>query len=437
MAREAILAFPDFSKEFHIWTDASDYQLGAVICQDEKPIAFYSRKLSSAQKRYTTGEQELLSIVETLKEFKNILLGQKLIVHTDHKNLLYDKMSSDRIIRWRLLIEEYAPTFLHVKGEHNVVADALSRIDADFSTTSTYSTNKYEQANAFVSTKDVEEYEFPLSPAVIAKHQSTDKALQKARTGKNKEQYGTKTLEDVEVITYKDKIYIPVNLQQRVVEWFHEYLCHPGENRTEETISQTMTWPKLRSHVHMYCSTCKQCQLTKKNRKQYGHLPAKENVDVQPWQRVNVDLIGPYTVKTSTGTHELRAMTMIDPATRWFEIVAIKKPTAEECMEAFDNTWLCRYPRPQYIGYDNGNEFKQIFKEMCKNYAIRPKASTEYNPQANSIIERVHATLGNMLRTFQLDKQELRENDPWTPFLNSAAWAIRSTYHTVLNATPG
>ena len=187
----------------------------------------------------------------------------------------------------------------------------------------------------------------------------------------------------------------------------------------------------------MHCSTCKECQLTKKNRKQYGQLPAKENADVQPWQRVNVDLIGPYTVKTSTGTHELRAMTMIDPATRWFEIVAIKKPTAEECMEAFDNTWLCRYPRPQYIGYDNGNEFKQIFKEMCKNYAIRPKASTEYNPQANSIIERVHATLGNMLRTFQLDKQELRENDPWTPFLNSAAWAIRSTYHTVLNATPG
>ena len=81
-----------------------------------------------------------------------------------------------------------------------------------------------------------------MSPAVIEKHQRTDKALQKARTGKTKEHYGTKKLEDVEVITYKNKIYIPVALQQRIVEWYHEYLCHPGENRTEETISQTMNY---------------------------------------------------------------------------------------------------------------------------------------------------------------------------------------------------
>jgi hypothetical protein len=114
ISRETLLAYPDFSKDFHIYTDSSDYQLGAVIMQNDHPLAFYSRKLNSAQKRYTTGKQELLSIVETLKEFKNILLGQKLIVHTDHKNLLYQKMSTDRIIRWRLLIEEFGPTFLHI-----------------------------------------------------------------------------------------------------------------------------------------------------------------------------------------------------------------------------------------------------------------------------------------------------------------------------------
>ena len=66
--------------------------------QDDRPLAFYSRKLNSAQKRYTTGDQELLSTVETLKEFKNILLGQQLIVHTDQKNLLYQKMSTNCII---------------------------------------------------------------------------------------------------------------------------------------------------------------------------------------------------------------------------------------------------------------------------------------------------------------------------------------------------
>ena len=82
MSRETLLSFPDFSKPFHIYADASDYQLGSVIMQDGKPLAFYSRKLNTAQSNYTTGEQELLSIVETLKEFKNILLGQRIIVHT-------------------------------------------------------------------------------------------------------------------------------------------------------------------------------------------------------------------------------------------------------------------------------------------------------------------------------------------------------------------
>jgi hypothetical protein len=76
LSKQAILAFPDFSKPFVLYTDASKYQLGGVITQDGRPRAFYSRKLNDAQTRYTTTERELLSIVETLKEFRNILLGQ-------------------------------------------------------------------------------------------------------------------------------------------------------------------------------------------------------------------------------------------------------------------------------------------------------------------------------------------------------------------------
>ena len=98
ISREAILTFPDFSKPFHVFTDASDYQLGGVIMQENKPLAFYSRKLNSAQKNYTTGEKELLSIVEVCREFRDILLGQKLVVHTDHKNLLYRSLPTQRLM---------------------------------------------------------------------------------------------------------------------------------------------------------------------------------------------------------------------------------------------------------------------------------------------------------------------------------------------------
>ena len=97
ISKETLLTFPDFTKEFHVYTDASKIQLGAVIMQEGKPLAFYSRKLNKAQRNYTVGEQELLSIVETLKEFRNILFGQNLIIHTDHMNILYGKLSNNRI----------------------------------------------------------------------------------------------------------------------------------------------------------------------------------------------------------------------------------------------------------------------------------------------------------------------------------------------------
>ncbi len=73
IAKETFLAYPDFLKPFEIYTDASSTQLGAVITQDNRPIGFFSRKLSKTQQKYSVTEIELLTIVDTLKEFKGIL----------------------------------------------------------------------------------------------------------------------------------------------------------------------------------------------------------------------------------------------------------------------------------------------------------------------------------------------------------------------------
>ena len=129
ITKDVLLRFPDFAKPFDIYTDASDHQLGAVITQDNQPIAFYSRKLNDAQKRYTMTERELLAIVETLKEFRPILWGQRIRVFTDHKNLTCKNFNTDRVLRWRLLLEEYGPELYDHPGENNIVADALSRLD--------------------------------------------------------------------------------------------------------------------------------------------------------------------------------------------------------------------------------------------------------------------------------------------------------------------
>ena len=249
IATETLLNFPDFNKEFHIYTDASDYQLGAVIMQDNKPLAFYSRKLNKHQKRYTTGEQELLSIVETLKEFHNILLGQQLVVHTDHLNILYSKMPSPRVVRWRLLLEEYGARFEHIKGEDNVVADTLSRHpnsdpDDDDDITvpigkrlayfvARITTTEEDDDTEYTLSSLVTEHDLqdagvcPLSPKVIAQYQQKDKEIIK-KAKRKASHYHIVELEDEKLIAHNGKVVVPEALQDRLVDQYHKLLNHPG-----------------------------------------------------------------------------------------------------------------------------------------------------------------------------------------------------------------
>ncbi len=153
------------------------------------------------------------------------------------------------------------------------------------------------------------------------------------------------------------------------------------------------------------------------------------------------------------------ALTMIDLASSWFKIAELsiverlrqQTVNGKELLiadEIFDKTsegiaklvnkiWLCRYPQCCHLLYDNRSEFKLHFKYLCESYSIMRMPTTVKNPRANGILEHVHQILGQMLCAAELDMADSVTPDDVDIFLDNTAWAIRSTYHTVLKASPG
>ena len=198
----------------------------AVISKKGKPIAFYSRKMNSSQQNYTTTEKELLSIVETLKEFRNILLGHKITVYTDHKNLTYNKSNTERVMRWRLILEEFGPELKYIKGENNVVANTLSRLE-----------NSDNQEILNISElygydyKDLPDSTYPIRYNDIAKAQETNDKLQKKLV--SHKYYTLDTFrggdKDHRLICRNNKTCLPASIQKKTVDWYNEMLCNPGD----------------------------------------------------------------------------------------------------------------------------------------------------------------------------------------------------------------
>ncbi len=220
-----------------------------------------------------------------------------------------------------------------------------------------------------------------------------------------------------------------------------------------------MYWKGIRTTIRSLPKSCKTCQVNKKWKLKYGHLPSKTIITVL-WRTLCVDLIGPYTLKRKDGTIiDFMALTMIDPATSWFKVVELPlvrqlktikvngkessivekifDKTSERIAWLVNKTWLSIYPRCYYIICNNGSEFKLNFKYLCETYGIKRKPTTIKNPQANAILECLHQVLGQMLRTSELDMAKTITPDDIDVFLDNAAWAICSTYHTVLKASPG
>ena len=206
---------------------------------------------------------------------------------------------------------------------------------------------------------------------------------------------------------------------------------------------QHFDWPGSVEQVKSHVKKCPKCQKFKLTGvKKYGKVPLSDADDSYstPFHTVQVDMVGPWSVKFNMLGKKIKrnvqALTIIDRATSWPELVAAASKDSQLIAELFDNEWLCRYPRPVRVIHDNGSEFIGVeFQEMLSSYGIKPEPTSVKNPRGNSIVERMHLTAGDMLRTVEFD------GNNWSYELNrtlqAVAWAIRSTVSTVVHYSPG
>ncbi len=245
-----------------------------------------------------------------------MLWGQSIKVFTDNKNLTRDALglTSDRVYRWRLLLEEYAPDIVYIKRVHNTVTDDISRIEfnpmLNLTNDYTHATvrgptgepstdpsnwkmvakhwGRYNECYATSSTSDVqmdtvfanrseEDDICPLTAVEIAEAQKADvtyKDLFKRNAVIDKG-LEIKLIENTLCVCRDGWLVIPKPLQRRAVLWYHHYLQHPGHTRLEEMMNATMYWKGMRTTIRSITKSCKTCQINKRQSNKYGHLPAK------------------------------------------------------------------------------------------------------------------------------------------------------------------
>ena len=442
LTEEVLLYYPDPNKEFIIEPDASKYQLGATIYQmngDRKqPVAFFSRKLTPAQTRYPASDLEALCITEVFDEYRSMIYGSPIRVRTDHQNLTQRDLKSHRLLHWRLLLEEFSPTFEYLPGKDNVVADALSRLPMTpiEEEKEAVETLLFETLLFYPDNVD----EFPLQFERISEIQQNDPALLPLA---DQEDFDIQEFHGTELICRRHnnqwKIVLPEQLLQPTIEWYHTVLGHCGINRLLSTL-QTHLWiPNAKRHVSSFISSCEECQRNKFAGPGYGHVPPKNDI-AQPWEEVAVDLIGPWKVTLPMGELQIHAITMLDVTSTIAECIRIENKTAAHCALQFTNHWLARYPKPLRVVHDQGTEFIGLdFQSMLQVNGIKPVPTSVRNPQANAVCERLHKTVQDMLKSSLRDPPDNVANavELVDSCLAAASRALRSAVHQTMQISPG
>lgn len=377
LSAATLLAHPVSEAQLGLFTDASSVHVGACLQQrvngEWQPIGFFSRKLNDRQTEWPAYYRELLAVYESVQHFRHILEAQHATIYTDHKPLVYafiqrrEKLPPAQLNQLSF-ISQFTTDIIHIKGEENIVADTMSRIEAIA-------------------------YETDFSD--LSKSQSVDDELksliQNGHTSLKLQKLiipGTDISLVCDTSTGRPRPYVTPPLRKKIFHMIHN-LSHPGVKTTTRMLCERFVWPGINKDCSNWtraCLPCQQSKVTRHIRSPIGHF----TITSGRLKHVHVDIIG--SLPHCDGFSY--CLTAVDRYTRWPEVWPMSGITAEEVANTFMMGWVSRFGVPGVITTDQGRQFESdTFGKLLQLCATKRIRTTSYHPSANGMVERLHRQL--------------------------------------------
>ena len=458
-----VLAYPDFSRPFVLDTDASDVGIGAVLSQvdgegRERVIAYGSRLLSKAERKYCVTHRELLAVVAFTQQYRPYLLGRKFQLRTDHGSLTWLRNFREpegQLARWLERLQELDFDIVHRRGKVHTNADALSRLPcrqcgrdshvslacADVASTSLLQPLQGQLSDSLRDTQLADPMLGPLMRGKETGEEPSPKELGSvSRSSRGLLQLWEqltlhqgilcRTFESPNGLSSALQIVIPTALRKEVLSDLHEGVVggHLGIDKTLARLKERYYWPGHFNDVRDWCMNCGTCAV-RKSPSPKSKAPLQSVVTGYPLQMVAMDIVGPFPESLAGNTFVL---VVADYFTRWTEAYPIPNQEATTVAKKLVDQFFFRFSPPEQLHSDQGRNFEsEVITEVCKLLGVVKSRTTPYHPQSDGLIERFNRTLLDMLA-----KAARERPFHWEEHLPRLCLAYNSSVHPTTGFAP-
>jgi transposase InsO family protein len=428
LSEPPVLSSYDLHQPVSLTTDASEKAIGAVLTQNDRPVIFVSRSLTKTEQRYSNIEREALAVVWAVLRLKQFLLGRHFFLITDHRPLekiyggaMLPKVTSNRLMRWSILLQRYDFTIRYKPGTEIPHADALTRLQlsSDESVAEDLVINNVApdvSADWLVSLQEATKSD-ELAQAVISRLRSDDWRNLRANERHFYRLRHQLTTED-DLLLLNGKCYVPFALRKDVFDSSHQ--LHTGVHSTINRIKLTSWWPSLHKDVRRWIQNCSSCSKLRPNFvKQLNPWPASSI-----FERVHAD----WCHVPGVGD----VLVIVDSSSGWIECSLPQSRTSSNVIDSLSAVFS-RFGVPRLLVTDNAAEFtSQELNHFCRVNGISKMESPPYHPESNGVAERGVQTVKNGLKAWRLDTTHM----PFKEFLKRLLLHHRACFQRPDGRTP-